>query len=291
MHAAQQHPANLTMPELPEVETTCRGIAPHLVNQTIKQVITRTPKLRWPIPKNLDQLLAGSKIVSTKRRAKYIIIHFTPDSRLPTPDSFLLIHLGMTGSLRILTESIEPTKHDHFDLSLNNGTTLRYRDPRKFGAILWTNEDPSRHPLLAKLGPEPLSRQFTAKYLLSAIQTRNTPIKQCIMDNHIVVGVGNIYANESCFLASIHPLQPAKTLSEKQCQDLVKAIKQILRRAIKAGGTTLQDFVNSEGKPGYFKQQLNVYGREGEACYQCGTTLQREVLGQRATVFCQKCQA
>ena len=274
------------MPELPEVETTRRGIEPHLVNQTVAKVVIRTPKLRWPIPKNLNRLLAGKTILAVERRAKYLLIYFAEQKA-----NVLIIHLGMTGSLRILPEPVRAQKHEHFDLQLGNGMVLRYQDPRKFGAILWTNEDPLQHPLLVRLGPEPLARAFTADYLFKKIQQKKQPIKQVIMDNHVVVGVGNIYANESCFLAGIHPLKAAGQLTQTECSDLVKAIKLILRKAIKAGGTTLQDFLQSDGEPGYFKQKLNVYGREGEACFVCGSTLIREVVGQRATVFCEACQS
>jgi formamidopyrimidine-DNA glycosylase len=270
------------MPELPEVETSCRGIAPHLLQQTIVDLIVRQARLRWPIAPDLPQLLIGQQIINVSRRAKYILLETTRGT--------LLLHLGMSGSLRILPHATTVLKHDHVDLMLSNGLCLRLNDPRRFGAMLWTEQHPDLHPLLASLGPEPLSYQFDPQYLYSKARRKNTPTKLFIMDSKIVVGVGNIYANEALFLAGISPQLPASQLTEEQCQTLVTTIQQVLRQAIELGGTTLRNFVSSDGRPGYFKQRLFVYGRGGQACKQCSGILEEMRLGQRSTVFCPSCQ-
>lgn len=271
------------MPELPEVETSCRGIAAHLHQQTIAEVIIRHYQLRWPISQELPKKLAHQCIQAISRRAKYILIQ--------VPAGTLLIHLGMSGSVRILPQNTPLLKHDHVDLVLANGQCLRFNDPRRFGAMLWVESDPYQHPLLINLGPEPLTEAFTGYYLYTKTRHKNVPIKTLIMDSHIVVGVGNIYANEALFMAGIHPKQAAYQLSQLHCDKLTNAIKQVLASAIKQGGTTLRNFVSSEGKPGYFKQQLYVYGRGGEACKHCLTALVEIRLGQRSTVFCPSCQS
>lgn len=270
------------MPELPEVETTRRGIEPYLKAQTVVQVEIRQPKLRWPIPANLAKQLRHQVITDISRRGKYLLLH--------TVAGTVIIHLGMSGSLRILETATLPSKHDHVDIMLSNHVCLRFNDPRRFGCILWTKTNPLLHPLLQHLGPEPLTKNFTADYLFQAVQRRKVPIKLFIMNSAIVVGVGNIYANEALFLAGISPEKIAAELTLKQCELLVEKIKFILNKAIKQGGTTLRNFSGSDGKPGYFKQELSVYGRGGEPCVKCKTVLQETRLGQRSTVFCLKCQ-
>lgn len=270
------------MPELPEVETSRRGIEPHLYQQTIAKVVIRHYQLRWPIDMNLPRLLANQQIQAITRRAKYILVTTTAGT--------LLIHLGMSGSLRVLPQDTPLLKHDHVDIILTTGKCLRFNDPRRFGCLLWTETDPSLHPLLNQLGPEPLSEAFDGKDLFIKSRNKKTAIKSFIMDSHIVVGVGNIYANEALFLAGIHPQRPANTLTLAQCEQLAVAIKHVLSSAIEQGGTTLRNFVSSEGKPGYFKQQLLVYGRGGLSCKNCKTLLSEIRLGQRTTVFCLNCQ-
>lgn len=268
------------MPELPEVETSRLGILPHLKHQTIQEIIIRQPKLRWPI--DLDIRLAhGQKIIDVKRRAKYLLLQLE--------SGWIVIHLGMSGSLRILLADKPAEKHDHVDLVLQNGVTLRYTDPRRFGAWLWT---PFLEwlPQLSKLGPEPLSDEFDEHYLYRMTQSRKVPIKTLIMDNHVVVGVGNIYASESLFMAKILPMRLANTLTKKEVRALVNAIKTVLDASIKQGGTTLKDFLQSDGKPGYFVQQLKVYGRSNEACFDCGSVIESKVIAQRNTFYCPHCQ-
>lgn len=270
------------MPELPEVETTCNGISKHLINKTIADVIIRQPKLRWPIPTQLKKVLPQQKILGVTRRAKYILI--------TTSTGTLILHLGMSGSLRIVKAKTAFDKHDHFDLILKNGTCLRLHDPRRFGAVLWTTKSPLEHKLLCKLGPEPLTEDFTAEILYIKSRKRKVTIKQFIMDAHIVVGVGNIYASEALFLAGIDPRKAAGSISQARYKKLVDAIKQVLAAAIKQGGTTLKDFTQSDGKPGYFQQQLNVYGRRDKNCLVCNAAIKHCVLGQRATYYCTQCQ-
>lgn len=271
------------MPELPEVETTRLGITPFLLNKKIAKVIVRHPQLRWPIPKEISKL-SGQTIQQIIRRAKYLL--------LKCDIGTLIIHLGMSGSLRITKPENSPGKHDHIDIITTDNICVRYQDPRRFGAFLWVDatENLENYFLLAHLGPEPLSKTFNSTYLLKQLNKRKTTIKQVIMDQRIVVGVGNIYANEALFLANIHPNSVAGTLTKKQCDALVKAIKAVLKAAIKQGGTTLRNFQHSEGKPGYFKQKLWVYGRSGKICKKCQTILKSSRIGQRNTVFCTKCQ-
>ncbi|MFC7336665.1 bifunctional DNA-formamidopyrimidine glycosylase/DNA-(apurinic or apyrimidinic site) lyase [Haloferula chungangensis] len=271
------------MPELPEVETTRRGITPYLVGAGIAEVVVRNHRLRYPVSPSLDQI-SGDRFVDVQRRAKYLIL------RLEKSGS-LIIHLGMSGSLRLSDPAADLRKHDHILLDLTNGRQLRFHDPRRFGICLHLpNEDPLTHPLLSKLGPEPLSDDFTAARLKGACRGRKLPIKQLIMDNKVVVGVGNIYASESLFRAGIRPTTAAARLSGPKLSRLVETIRQVLSESIEQGGTTLRDFVNSDGQPGYFAQRLFVYGREGEPCRHCQSPIRQQVMGQRATYWCPKCQ-
>jgi formamidopyrimidine-DNA glycosylase len=270
------------MPELPEVETTLRGLAPHLLGQRIAGVDIRHPHLRWPIPKKLPKLLHGQVIRSISRRAKYLLIEFD--------HGMLILHLGMSGSLRILPADTVPEKHDHFDLLLANGMLMRLRDPRRFGAVLWCEGDPAQHPLLVKLGPEPLQENFDADHLCRATRKRSAAIKLVIMDSHVVVGVGNIYANEALFRAGIRPQLAAGKLSKPRCARLVQTIRETLTEAIALGGSSLRDFVNSDGKPGYFQQHYWVYGRAGAPCRACGAAIKQIKQGQRSSFYCPVCQ-
>ena len=270
------------MPELPEVETTRRGIAPHLVGQTITGIAIHQRQLRWPISADLEAGLTGQKVTAVKRRAKYLL--------LTTGHGTALMHLGMSGSLRIVSNNLPLKKHDHVDMQLSNGQCLRYHDPRRFGALLWLTEAPEQHELLRHLGPEPLSDEFDAEYLHARAQGRRTPVKTFIMDGRIVVGVGNIYASEALFMAGIRPTRAAGKISLKRYAKLVETIKQVLSEAITQGGTTLRDFVNSDGEPGYFRQYLRVYERKGESCRECSAEIRAIRLGQRSTYYCPKCQ-
>lgn len=269
------------MPELPEVETVRRGITPHLIGHTVEKVVIRHPRLRWAIPATLKKRLPGHAIASVKRRAKYLLIGFGHGT--------LIIHLGMSGSLRILPAATPAQNHDHFDLILDNGACLRLRDPRRFGAVLWS-ADASGHPLLKELGPEPLERQFNGAYLHEMSRERRGPVKQFLMDSKVVVGVGNIYVNEALFAAGIHPQRPAGCLTREECTRLATAIKSVLRTAIRAGGTTLRDFTGAEGRPGHFQQKLKVYGRAGEPCPGCGQPILHLRQGQRSSYYCLNCQ-
>ncbi|MAY01039.1 MAG: DNA-formamidopyrimidine glycosylase [Oceanospirillaceae bacterium] len=268
------------MPELPEVETTKRGIAPWLTGQRIEKVIVRQPKLRWPVVAEIHQL-EGQTITGLTRRAKYILVE--------TAKGTAIWHLGMSGSLRLVEPQEDPGVHDHIDWQLSNGKVLRYHDPRRFGALLWVapGED-CEH--LTHLGPEPLSEAFTADYLWQCSRGKSQAIKTFIMDGKVVVGVGNIYANESLFKAGIRPQTAAGKISKAKYERLVSEIKTVLAAAIEQGGTTLRDFVGGDGKPGYFAQQLFVYGRGGKLCKVCDATLKEIRQGQRATVYCPKCQ-
>lgn len=270
------------MPELPEVETTLRGLAPHLLGRRIAAVAVRHPHLRWPIPQGLSALLKGKTIRGVRRRAKYLLVEFDHGT--------LILHLGMSGSLRILPAGTKPEKHDHFDLVLDSGKLMRLRDPRRFGAVLWQAGDAALHPLLADLGCEPLEPEFDADYLYQATRRRSAAIKQVIMDSHVVVGVGNIYANEALFRAGIRPQLAASKLSRPRCTKLVLEIRLTLRAAIELGGSTLRDFTNSAGEPGYFQQHYFVYGRAGETCNKCGTTIRQIRQGQRSSFYCPHCQ-
>jgi formamidopyrimidine-DNA glycosylase len=269
------------MPELPEVETTLRGITPHIQSKTLTRVEVRQPRLRWPIPTDLNERLGGKKLMALSRRGKYLLLDFGV--------SHLLIHLGMSGSLRVVPSHEPALFHDHVDLIFGD-IALRYCDPRRFGCLLWLEGEPAEHKLLRALGPEPLTADFDADYLFVRSRKRNQAVKQFIMDSKIVVGVGNIYANESLFMAAIKPIRKAGALTRKNCEDLVREIKFVLTRSIEQGGTTLRDFVGGDGKPGYFKQQLLVYGRGGEACNRCNKPLKEVRMNDRTTVYCVACQ-
>ena len=270
------------MPELPEVETTRRGIAPAVLGRTIERVVVREPRLRWRIPRSFAGAVGGQAIRNLRRRAKYLIFDLERGS--------LLLHLGMSGSLRLLPSDTPPLTHDHVDLVLDDAVCLRFNDPRRFGSLLWTNQDPLEHPLLAALAPEPLSDEFNATYLARALKGRRVAIKQAIMNSQVVVGVGNIYASEALFRARIRPRRAAGRLRREEIGALVEAIKAVLEDAIRAGGTTLRDYINPDGMPGYFRQKLYVYERAGEPCLACATPVKQFVQGQRSTYFCPQCQ-
>ncbi len=268
------------MPELPEVETTRRGLEPHLRGQPVTRIDIRQPRLRWPVPEAL-QSFRGHSLRNLKRRGKYLIFDFGED--------YWLWHLGMSGSLRLLPPEAAPAAHEHVRVDFGNGPTLRYRDPRRFGALLCGSGDPLQHPLLANLGPEPLSDTFDGDWLHECCQRRSSAIKTVIMDSHVVVGVGNIYACESLFLAGINPKTRANRLSPGRAERLARSIRDVLAAAIEQGGTTLRDFTRSDGQPGYFAQRLNVYGQNGD-CPRCGRGIRRIVQAQRSTFYCPGCQ-
>lgn len=270
------------MPELPEVETTKLGIAPHLTGQTIAQVIVRNSRFRQEVPADINKICTGKTIHSVLRRAKYLLIKLS--------EGYLLIHLGMSGHLRIIPKVTDPEKHDHIDLLLTNGTVLRFTDPRRFGLFTYIAENPHQNPLLASLGPEPLSEAFNSDYLLHKIKNKSQAIKSLIMSNDVVVGVGNIYATESLFFAGIHPKTSGKHLTQPNTNRLVREIKRILQQAIESGGTTLRDFYSFDGKPGYFSQSLSVYGRQKQNCFQCLQPVEALVIGGRNSAFCPHCQ-
>jgi formamidopyrimidine-DNA glycosylase len=270
------------MPELPEVETTRRGLAPHVERQKVTAVRLYDRRLRWPVPPNLAQQLVGRVFDRIDRRSKYLLFRSGPDT--------LIIHLGMTGSLRVHRDHPPKGTHDHVDIEFGNGVVLRYHDPRRFGAVLWSPRSDRVHPLLAKLGPEPFAEEFDAAYLHRATRNRGAAIKLALMDNHLVVGVGNIYANEALFRAGIHPTRPANRIARARCERLVASVRETLTDAIAKGGSTLRDYVDSAGEPGYFQLEYFVYGREGQPCRVCGTTIRGTRLGGRSTTFCQVCQ-
>jgi formamidopyrimidine-DNA glycosylase len=274
--------AGSVLPELPEVETTCRGISPHVKNKRVARVVVRQSKLRWPITAALCNELPGLTIDSVNRRGKYLLL----DTRKGT----LIIHLGMSGSLRIVDDQRAIGKHDHVDIVLENKQILRYTDPRRFGCMLWQRDDIDAHPLLESLGPEPLGDDFDGGYLYRISRKRAAAVKSFIMDSRVVVGVGNIYANEALFLSGISPRRAAGKISLARYQNLADCIQQVLQRAIDVGGTTLRDFTGSDGEPGYFKQSLQVYGRGGRECTACQRPLKEIRLGQRSTVYCSNCQ-
>ena len=268
------------MPELPEVETTCRGIAPHILDRKVRDVIVRESRLRWPVPPQLRQTLAGARFTAVNRRAKYLL--------LETDKGILMVHLGMSGSLRIMPADTPALFHDHIDLVLDDGRCLRYHDPRRFGSFHWLQS--LKHPLLDHLGPEPLAASFDGGYLYQRSRGRRIPVKQFIMDGKIVVGVGNIYANEALFMAGIRPARAAGRVALSRYELLAQTIKAVLGDAIEQGGTTLRDFVGGDGSPGYFAQQLRVYGRQGQPCRVCKSVLKEIRQGGRSTVYCPDCQ-
>jgi formamidopyrimidine-DNA glycosylase len=270
------------MPELPEVETARRGIEPHLVGKRIVQIVVREPRLRWPVTTSLVQGMQGQTIRAVERRAKYILLR--------TDAGTAILHLGMSGSLRVLPSKTAPQKWDHVDILLADGQCLRLRDPRRFGALLWTTDDPARHKLLRDLGPEPFDRRFDGNYLFGVTRRRTVAVRDFLLNGRIVAGVGNIYANEALFLSGIRPTRRTGRLTRAECAQLATQIRKTLTRAIRAGGTTLRDFQNADGLPGYFQQTLRVYGRSGAPCPSCGSRIRAVKQGQRSAFFCPKCQ-
>jgi len=270
------------MPELPEVETTRRGVEPHAVGRRIVSLNIYEPRLRWPVARGLPAQVAGQRIHETARRAKYLLFRLDHGT--------LLLHLGMSGSLRVLPAQTPRVPHDHFDLVLDSGYTLRFNDPRRFGSLHYTTDDPDRHRLLAHLAPEPFDDAFDGEYLWRITRRRRVAVKQLLMNARLVVGVGNIYANEALFRARVRPRRPAHTLTRAETKKLAQAIRAVLEKAIRVGGTTLRDFVGADGKPGYFRQQLYVYERAGRPCRVCGTRIRQLVQGQRSTYYCPSCQ-
>ncbi len=269
------------MPELPEVETTRRGIEPHIVDTTISRVVIRERRLRWPVAEDVDRKLPGKKIESVGRRAKYLLLN--------TDAGTAILHLGMSGSLVVLDQGAPAGVHDHVDIEFESGLMLRFRDPRRFGSLHWS-ETPLSHALLEKLGPEPLGPEFDGDYLWAKSRGRKVSVKQFIMNAHVVVGVGNIYASEALYLAGINPRRAAGRIARHRYERLAQGIREVLSRAIKAGGTTLRDFYGGDGEAGYFKQQLEAYGREDEPCRRCNTPITAIVQGQRTTYYCKQCQ-
>jgi formamidopyrimidine-DNA glycosylase len=270
------------MPELPEVETTRRGVEPHCKGQAIVRLTVRESRLRWPVPDQLAPLVQGQVVTAVERRGKYLLFR--------TAAGALLMHLGMSGSLRVVTADAPIGRHDHIDILFDGGACLRYHDPRRFGCLVWQEPGDEAHPLLRNLGPEPLSAEFSGELLYLCSRGRRGSVKSFIMDAKVVVGVGNIYANEVLFLSGIRPSRAAGRISRERYERLSDAIKQVLTSAIAQGGTTLRDFVGGDGKPGYFAQQLYVYGRAGQPCKVCGTALRELRLGQRSSVYCVTCQ-
>jgi formamidopyrimidine-DNA glycosylase len=270
------------MPELPEVETTRRGIESSVVGHVIQQLIVREPRLRWRVPRDLPSLAAGQQVKRLRRRAKYLVFDLERGS--------MILHLGMSGSLRVLPRETAPMNHDHVDLVMDSGLCVRFNDPRRFGCLLWTQDDPLTHRLLKSLAPEPLSAEFSGEYLAQAAKGRRVAIKQLIMNGQVVVGVGNIYASEALFRAGIRPRRSAAKVKRAEFDALVKSIKEVLQDAIRSGGTTLRDYINPEGMPGYFRQELFVYERTQDPCRVCKTPIKHLVQGQRSTYFCPQCQ-
>ncbi len=270
------------MPELPEVETTLRGITPHIAKQHVETIIIRNGRLRWPVPKRLAAILRGKKLLQVTRRNKYLLFHFSVGT--------LIVHLGMSGKLRVLKEPTPPAKHDHIDFIFSNAVCLRFTDPRRFGAVLFTEAPWDEHELLKSIGPEPFDDRFNATYLRELARNKRIAIKTFIMDGKTVAGVGNIYATEALFAAKILPIRPANTLTLPEAKVLVREIRKVLEHAIKKGGTTLNDFMQADGKPGYFSIELKAYGRGGLPCVRCQTTLQTVRTNQRSTVYCPHCQ-
>lgn len=272
------------MPELPEVETTRRGIAPHVIGRRVRELRLYETRLRWPVSSDLPAKVVGARLLAVERRAKYLLLALEGERTL-------LWHLGMSGNLRVLSESTSRRPHDHVDLVLDSGDTLRFNDPRRFGSLHLIEGEPSAHPLLHRLGPEPLGEGFDADYLWRSTRGRRVAIKPFLMNANVVVGVGNIYASEALFRAGIRPGRRAGNLRREELTRLVIAIREVLNHAIEVGGTTLRDYVGADGAPGYFRQQLFVYERAGEPCRRCGTIVRQRVQGQRSTYWCPTCQA
>jgi len=270
------------MPELPEVETTRRGLAPLVIGRRVRGVVVRNRALRLPVPRELGRAIAGTTILGLTRRGKYLLFDCGKGT--------LILHLGMSGRLWVVSGGAPPAAHDHFDLNLVDGTVVRLRDPRRFGLVLWQEGDPLGHPLLAGIGPEPFSADFGGAWLHRVTRNRSAAIKLVLMDSHVVAGIGNIYANEALFRAGIHPRTRANRVSRERCATLVGKIRETLEHAIGAGGSTLRDYVASDGRAGYFQNQFMVYDRAGEACHRCGTKIRGIRQGQRSTFYCPRCQ-
>ena len=270
------------MPELPEVETTRRGLGPALIGRRVLALTVRERRLRWPIAPDIEAAVRGQIVRDVDRRAKYLLLRFDSGTAI--------VHLGMSGSLRVVDANTPPRPHDHWDLALDSGRCLRYHDPRRFGSLHFTADDADRHPLLAPLAPEPLSPAFDGDYLFAATRGRKVAIKVLLMNSRIVVGVGNIYASEALFRAGVHPARPAGRISRAQARALTEAIQEVLAAAIRTGGTTLRDYVDPSGAPGYFRQELSVYERADEPCRRCGTPVKQRRQGQRSTYWCPVCQ-
>lgn len=271
------------MPELPEVETVCRGLEPLVRGRAIRAVMVREPRLRWRIPEDLAEFLEGQTIESVGRRGKYLLVHLSAGT--------LLIHLGMSGRLQALTRNIAPSRHDHVDIFLSSGLLLRFHDPRRFGCLLPVYAEDPLHPLLARLGPEPFDLAFSGEYLYSRSRSRKTPVKAFLMDGGIVAGVGNIYASEALYGAGLHPATKAGRIGRARYRRLAQSVQQTLLRAIDLGGSTLRDFTGAHGEAGYFQQVFTVYGRNGKPCYRCGSLIQRQFIAQRSSFFCPNCQS
>lgn len=271
------------MPELPEVETTRRGVEPYVLKNKVSALVCRQRQLRWPVPvKAIEKQFVGQTVSEVGRRGKYLLLNSSAGT--------LIIHLGMSGNLRVISADEPPGYHDHVDVVFTDGRALRLNDPRRFGSVLWTNKDIADHKLIHHLGPEPFDEQFDADYVHKLSRGRKAPVKTFVMDSKVVVGVGNIYANEALFKAGIHPKRAAGKISKERYKVLVSEIKKTLAHAIEQGGTTLKDFVGGDGKPGYFKQELLAYGRGDKPCVTCETPLKEIRLGQRSTVYCKVCQ-
>ncbi len=270
------------MPELPEVETTRRGVEPHVLGQQVVRVVAHDRRLRWPVPAALLRELPGRSIESVTRRAKYLLFK--------CGDAHLLIHLGMSGRLRVVPAQTPPQTHDHLDIQLAGGQMLRLHDPRRFGCALWLKHDPGRHALLKNLGPEPLAPDFSGAYLHARSRGRSVAVKNFLMDSRVVAGVGNIYANEALFVAAIHPKRAAGRITREAYLRLATAVRAVLEEAIRAGGTTLRDYVGADGGAGYFQLQLKVYDRKGQPCQVCGALIRQTIIGQRSSFFCPRCQ-
>jgi formamidopyrimidine-DNA glycosylase len=270
------------LPELPEVETTRRGIEPHLRGRRIRAALVLDARLRWPVTADLARSLPGQRVLAVQRRAKYLLLRLTRGT--------LLVHLGMSGNLRVLPRSSARLPHDHFELQLDSGQVLRLNDPRRFGCVLYTEGDPLAHPLLLNLAPEPLEARFDGRYLYAITRRRRVAIKPLLLNGHLVTGVGNIYASEALFRAGIRPRRAARSLTQAECACLAGAIRRVLGAAIRAGGTTLRDFLGADGEPGYFRQRLYVYERAGRPCRRCRTLIRRITQGQRSTYYCPQCQ-
>ncbi|MGB5325277.1 MAG: bifunctional DNA-formamidopyrimidine glycosylase/DNA-(apurinic or apyrimidinic site) lyase [Pseudomonadales bacterium] len=270
------------MPELPEVETTRRGIAPHVVGKTITAVDVRERRLRWPIAKNFASRLTGAPVLQVQRRAKYLLFEL--------PQGYFMLHLGMSGSLRVADADEALRKHDHLVITLSCGRQLRFNDPRRFGSALWLGERPQQHALLCSLGPEPFDQHLAPDYLFMQSRKRKVAVKNFVMDNHVLVGVGNIYANEALFMSGIRPRRAAGRVSRDEYERLLANIRMVLSDSIKMGGSTLRDFVGGDGMPGYFQQTLRVYGRAGQACNVCAATIKQVTVGQRSSFYCANCQ-